>query len=100
MEVLLEHFTIKKPTRFGTIDRSTGQDKVYIKDDFGIWKHCGYLGHTSMHFAPLVGVPPELVEPIAEECARQKEKPVVGIPSVPLAEKVSQESEDEDEFEG
>lgn len=98
VEVMLEHFTVPKKTRFGTVERSTGQDKVYVKDDLGIWKHCGYLGHASMHFAPLVGVPQELVEPIRKECERQKGKAVVGLPSIPLKEPPKPSEDDEDEF--
>lgn len=98
VEVFLEHFEIDKKTQFGTVKRSTGQDKVYIKNDLGVWKHCGYLGHASMHFAPLVGVPQELVEPIRAECERQKQHPVVGIDSIPLEDPVVKSEDDEDEF--
>lgn len=100
VEVLLEHFMVPKKTQFGTVQRSTCQDKVYIKNDAGVWKHCGYLGHASMHFAPLVGVPQELVEPIRAECERQKQKAVVGIDSIPLEDPVVESEDDEDEFEG
>lgn len=97
VQVLLEDFVVPKRTQFGTVHRSLGQDKVYIKNEQGVWKHCGYLGHASMHFCPLVGVPHELVQPIADECARQKKEKVTSTPSIPIDVPTDDEDEYEDE---
>ena len=100
VEVLLDEFVIDKKTQFGTVKRSTGMDKVYVKNDQGIWKHCGYLMRESLVFSPILGVPAELVELIGAECSRQKAAEVRAMPSLPVYDEPVQSEDNEDEFEG
>jgi len=84
LEVRCDDFVITKPTQFGPIERSTGQDKVYVKNVKGIWKHVGYISHTVWVFTGLVGVwkelgiagAQELGIAIAQECTKIKKRPV------------------------
>jgi len=101
IKLRLDDFVVPKKTHYGTVLRSTGQDKVYIwNDDTENWTHCGYLTHESGYFLPLVGVPKELVPVIAEQCAKQKSVKVKYVDSVPVSEPVVEEEEfwsDDDE---
>ena len=94
----IEH-TLPKKTRYGTIERSLGQDKVYCKNETGQWKHCGFLFHAHRGFQGLVDFPHELGADLCKELAKIKGYPVafLGAPeSVPEFVEVD-ESEDEDE---
>lgn len=94
IEVLREHFTVEKKTQFGTVHRSLGMDKVYVKNEEGLWRHCGYLAHAAKAFMPLVGVPNELVPLIAAECRKQIEAEVSFVMAPQLDEPIDG---DEDE---
>lgn len=96
IELLLEEHVVEKKTIYGTVQRSLGQDKVYIRNEDKVWKHCGFLTHITKTFLPLVGVPQELVQPIAMECARMKCERVGFVPSVPV-DKPEEINGDEDE---
>jgi hypothetical protein len=105
IEIKLAEFTVPKKTQYGTVQRSTGQDYVWVMNpDTKSWVHCGYLAHktaerTHYWFCPLVNVPTELVAEIVAECSKQKKEPVMSAGSVYEAEIV--QSEDEyDELEG
>ena len=76
LEVLIQEFTVPKKTHFGTLEKSTGQDKVYVKTEAGAWRHVGYIGHASLCFTGLVDFPVELGPAVAEECSRQKKLPI------------------------
>ena len=76
LEVRCDDFVITKPTQFGPIERSTGQDKVYVKNETGIWKHVGYLSHAVWVFTGLVDFPQELGVAVAQECTKIKKRPI------------------------
>jgi hypothetical protein len=95
IKLRLDDFVVPKKTHYGTVMRSTGQDKVYIwNDDTDNWTHCGYLTHNTNVYLPLVGVPQELVPLIADECAKQKSVKVSHVDSVPLEEPVLDSDEE------
>lgn len=96
LEVLAEHFEVPKRTQFGTIMRSTGQDKIYVKNEEGIWKHVGFLMHASMSFVGLVDFPKELGPLVADELTKQK-KAKVRFGGAPESIVEAEESEEEDE---
>lgn len=96
IKIQLIEFTVPKKTHYGTVERSMGQDKVYVwNDDTNNWTHCGYLTHNTNVFLPLVGVPKELVPAIAEQCAKEKSVQVKHVESVPLEEPVEDFIEEE-----
>ena len=102
MKVKLEHFVVEKKTHFGPVERSTGQDKVYLFDDAAEqWKHCGYIAHAARVFTGLVNFPHELGPAVAAECTKQKGFAVRWGGAPEDKPPVIQESEDdEDEFAG
>lgn len=96
LEVLTQHFEVPKKTQFGTIMKSLGQDRVFVKNEAGAWKQVGYLIHNSMTFLGLVDFPKELGPLVAAELAKQKKKPV-SYGGAPESVKEELESEDEDD---
>jgi hypothetical protein len=98
IEVMLEHFTVPKRTQFGTIEKSTGQDKVYAKNELGIWKPVGYVSHSAKVFTGLVDFPKELGEIVAAECSKLR-KETIRFAGAPDSIATQNEDDEDDELE-
>jgi hypothetical protein len=104
VQIKLAEFTVPKKTQYGTIERSTGQDYVWVMNpDTKAWRHCGYLAHQTKDrpyfwFSPLCDVVPELVEQIVAECAKQKKAEVLSAGSIVVEEPEQDIGDDEDEL--
>lgn len=105
VQVKTAEFFISKKTQYGTIERSMGQDYVWVYNpDNKSWVHAGYLAHKTEQrshywFSPLVTVPDELVAAIVAELTKQKKEPVMSAGSVYEVD-VVQSEDDDDEFTG
>lgn len=70
---VVEH-TVPKTTRWGTVQKSLNQHIVRIKNDEGLFVHCGYVGVSD--FLPLSGFPRELCEEVAAVCSKELNRKV------------------------
>lgn len=98
MEVMCEEFKVLKKTHFKDYMKSTGQDKVFLKNKEGKWEQVGLLGHLSKCVSGLTTFPNDLGEELAEAVSKLKGFKVRWGGSAHVPDEV--ESEDDDEFAG
>ena len=97
LKILCEEFFVDKPTKFGVIKRSLGQDRVFAETVDKKWRQVGLYMHAANTFCPLAGTEPEIVKLVAEGIAKVKKLKSVGYVDSPVTEPPKVEQDDEED---